>query len=382
MRKEIKIIGAAIGFRIVIYLFSVCVMAVFGDYANGITFSDFLEAWKRWDSSHYINIAENGYNGAVENGEHIFLVFYPLYPWLMRLLSHLIPDIRFCGILISVIGYAVGCLFFYRITEEEFGGETAGNALLFVSVFPFAFFFGSIATESLFFAISAGFFYALKKQKWGTAAFLGMLACMTKTQGLLLTIPVLVELFYAEKGFQIIKQKRWKDFLKKIIFPGCIAATMLFGFLIYLLINNAVEGDPFRFLYYQKNHWGNSLCPIWKTIKYVKENAAAGWFTSTGMSLWVPELLLFFVYIAVIAYGIYKKIRPMYLSYLLAFFALTYSSTWLLSAGRYTLNALPLFMLLGEAASKHEKAQTLAAVLSAMLMMIYMIGYYEWKQVM
>ena len=45
------------------------------------------------------------------------------------------------------------------------------------------------------------------------------------------------------------------------------------------------------------------------------------------------------------------------MAYLIAFFTLTYSSTWLLSAGRYTLNALPLFMLLGAFAAKHKKAK-------------------------
>ena len=380
--KEIRILGAAIGFRIAIYLLSVCVMAIFGDYANEITFSDFLEAWKRWDSYHYINIAQNGYSGAIENSEHIFLVFYPLYPWLMKFLSLLIPDIRFCAILISTICYAIGCLFFYRITEDEFGEASAENALLFISVFPFAFFFGSIATESLFFALSSCFFYYLKKHKWSKVAVFGMLACMTKTQGLLLTIPVLVELFCSERGLQILKQRKWKEFSKRLIYPGCIAATMLFGFLLYLFINYTVEGDPFRFMYYQKNHWGNSLCPVWKTIKYVKEYAATGWYTSTGMSMWVPELILFLIYIMAIVYGICKKVRPMYMAYLIAFFTLTYSSTWLLSAGRYTLNALPLFMLLGAFAAKHKKSKVPIAVLSGMAMMIYMIGYYQWKQIM
>ena len=63
--KEIRILGAAIGLRIAIYLLSVCVMAIFGDYANEITFSDFLEAWKRWDSYHYINMAQDGYSRAI-----------------------------------------------------------------------------------------------------------------------------------------------------------------------------------------------------------------------------------------------------------------------------------------------------------------------------
>ena len=70
------------------------------------------------------------------------------------------------------------------------------------------------------------------------------------------------------------------------------------------------------------------------------------------------------------------------MTYLSAILTLTYSSTWLLSAGRYTLNALPLFMLLGAFAAKHKKSKVPIAVLSGMAMMIYMIGYYQWKQIM
>lgn len=380
--EEIKIFGTAVAFRIIIYLLSVCVMAIFGDFSSEITFNDFLEAWKRWDSAHYINIAENGYSGAVENGEHIFLVFYPLYPWLLKTVSVLIGDIRMCGILISTVSYAVGCVFFYKITEKELNSDTAKNALVLLSIFPFAFFFGSIATESLFFALSGAFFYYLRKHKWGKVAFLGFLSCMTKTQGLLLTFPVLAELFYFKRGICLIKKRDWKSLFKRIIYQGCIAATMLFGFLIYLLINYIVEGDFFRFMYYQKNHWGNSLCPIWETSAYVKNNAVSGWYTSTGMSLWVPEMLLFGIYIAAIVYGICRKLRPMYMTYLIAFFVLTYSSTWLISAGRYTVNALPLFMLFGDFTSKHEKYKIPVMILSAMVMMIYMVGYYQWKQIM
>lgn len=380
--EEIKIFVTAAGFRIVLYLISVCVMAIMGDYPNGISFSDFLEAWKRWDSAHYLNIAENGYAGAIENGEHIFLVFYPLYPWLIKALSILIKDLRLCGIVISVISYGIGSVFLYKIVKSELGEKAAENALMLISVFPFAFFFGSIATESLFLAITAAFFYYLRKHDWQMAAFLGFLACLTKVQGLLLAFAVLVELFYFKRGIKLIRERKWKSFFKRIIYPGCIAALMLFGFGIYLFINYSVEGDPFRFMYYQRNHWGNGLCFPWETIGYVKDNALRNWNTSIGMSLWVPELLLFAVYILAIVYGFVRKLRPMYMIYLIVFFLLTYSSTWLISGGRYTLSALPVFMLAGDWTARHEKWKLPSVLFSAMLMIVYMIGYYSWKQIM
>lgn len=379
---EVKIFAGAVGFRIVVYFLSVCIMAILGDYANGITFSDFLESWKRWDSAHYINIAENGYAGAIENGQHIFLVFYPLYPWLMKIMSLFLKDIRLCGILISVISYGIGCVFFYKITKKEFGKKEAENALVLISIFPFAFFFGSIATESLFFAIATSFFYYLRKHRWNKVAFLGFLACLTKVQGLLLAFAVLAELLYFKRGIKLIKERKWKNFVCRIIYPGCVAAEMLLGFLVYLVINYVVEGDAFRFMYYQKNHWGNGLCFMGKTINYITQYVVNGWYTSTGMSLWVPEMILFSLYLIAIVYGVCKRIRPMYLTYLVVFFLLTYSSTWLISAGRYTLSALPAFMLAGKGMAECEKIRVPVMILSAMIFTIYMIGYYSWKQIM
>lgn len=82
-RTDIRIIASAVGIRLAVYLFSVCILIMFGQYTQPLTFSDFLNAWSRWDSPHYINIARYGYSGAVEDGKHLFLVFYPLLPWLM-----------------------------------------------------------------------------------------------------------------------------------------------------------------------------------------------------------------------------------------------------------------------------------------------------------
>ena len=46
----------------------------------------------RWDGNHYKNLVELGYAGYVENGQHLFLVFFPGYVWAVRLLRLLIPS--------------------------------------------------------------------------------------------------------------------------------------------------------------------------------------------------------------------------------------------------------------------------------------------------
>lgn len=380
--RESRIFFYAVFFRLGIYFLSVCMMALFGEYQSGITFDDFLEAWKRWDSVHYINIAQNGYQGAVENGQHLFLVFFPLYPWLMRAFALTGMDLRMAGIIISTVSYGVGSIYFDKVVCMEFDEKISENAALALAVFPFSFFFGAILTESLFFAVTTAFFYYLRKHDYLKVAMFGFLACLTRMQGALLILAVIAELFSSFHFLTLFLQKKWQEIWKKIIVPGIKCMPMILGIFIYLLINYEVEGDPFRFMYYQQNHWNHTIGTVWNCLSYIKENAVNSWYTSLGMSIWIPQLILFFVYMLALIYGIRKRLPLTYMTYLLSSFILTYSSTWLISGGRYTLTVFPMFMLEGKFLTEHQGCKNLILLLSMGLMMIYMIGYYQWKQIM
>ena len=225
--KSITIFVTSILFRLAIYLISVCVMGIFGDYQEGIGLSEFLEAWKRWDSTHYLNIAENGYHGAIENGQHLFLVFYPLYPWLIRALYYVVGDYRLAGLLISVVCYGVGNVYLYKLVRKEYGCEAAEKSVCYLAVYPFSFFFGAILTESLYFALLAMFFYRLRRHNWWDVTFLGFLLCMTKAQGILVTLSVFVELFYGYHGIALLKARKFRLFFKRVICPGLKCVPMI-----------------------------------------------------------------------------------------------------------------------------------------------------------
>lgn len=380
--RSFCIFGYAILFRLMLYLASVAMMAVVGDYPQGITFSDFLDAWKRWDSLPYLRIAENGYKGYQENGQFLDIVFYPLYPWLIRLTEVFVGEFRLAGLMVSTLCFGVGSVYFDKLVSEEFGQEIAENAYLALLAFPFAFFFGSIMTESLFFAVTAAFFYYLRKHKWWIVCIIGFFACLTKIQGILLTLAVIAELFCCYHGFTLLKEKKWKEFLGKVIGNGLKCVPMVGGVLVYLLLNYLVEGDAFRFMYYQEHHWNHTVGPVWNTVKYMKEYVEGGWYTSMGMGLWVPQYLLFFVSVIAIIYGFVKKLPPAYQVYLIAFTLVTYSSTWLISGGRYTLSAMPLFILAGRFYTEHKGAKRILIPFSFAIMMIYLVGYFQWKQIM
>ncbi|MEI3212396.1 MAG: hypothetical protein V8S42_08865 [Lachnospiraceae bacterium] len=64
--------------------------------------------------------------------------------------------------------------------------------------------FGAMLTESLFFSLTAMFFYYSKNKDYFEVAVVGFLACLTKNQGVFLIIAVIAELF--TKGTILIRE--------------------------------------------------------------------------------------------------------------------------------------------------------------------------------
>lgn len=380
--RSVRSFTYAVLFRILVCILSVCIMAMFGEYQE-ITLQNFLDAWTRGDSIHYLNIAQYGYSGVLEKGEHLLLVFFPLYPWVIRIVSLLVHNFQLAGILTSIVCFGIGNVYLDKIVCMEYNEEVSAHTRLLYAIYPFAFFFGSIHTESMFFAILTAFFYYLRVHKWWKVAITGFLACLTKVQGILLAFSVIAELMYYFHGLTLFKEKRWKLFFQRIIYNGLKCMPMIGGVIIYLYINYMVEGDFFRFMYYQNVNWSNRLCPVWHTITYLKYYALeyVGGDKQWVIGIWLPEFILFFVYIIVILYGFIKKQRIMYQVYFILFFLLTYSSTWLISGPRYSLSALPLFLLGGSFLSKHKRISWMVYVFLTMLMLVYMIGFYQGKPI-
>ena len=123
----VKVFLYALLFRIGIYIVGVVISMMFSEEI-GFTFSDFLSSWNRWDSQHYIDLASKGYADCVENGQHLFLVFFPLCPWLLKIIHFIIRDWQLAFIMLSTIAYCVGAVFFYICISEEYGKKTAQEA--------------------------------------------------------------------------------------------------------------------------------------------------------------------------------------------------------------------------------------------------------------
>ena len=375
--RLVSIVLSALLFRLAIYVIYFVVMIVFGDYSEGFTLGDYLAGWKRWDSGHYIDIADKGYTNCIEDGQHLMLVFLPLYPFLIKVINAVLGSYELSGLVVSTIGYAVGCVYFYRTLSNEYDEETAKYSLLALSVFPYGFFLGGIVTEGLFFGLSAAFLYYLQKDKYYAVAILGFLTCLCKLQGGFLAFVILAYLLKKGNIVELIKAKDFKGALKKIVLPGLKTVPMLLGIVVYLLINYSVEKDPFRFLYYQENHWNHKLGPIWNTFLYSLKNYLGYKFNQAGYVLWLPQVVLMLLGLIAVWYGVKCGMKLHHMVYLIVFYLVTFSSTWLISGGRYCLSILPLFMAEGIFLKKHPGARCGVLGVSLSLMIVYMIAYFK-----
>lgn len=142
-KKDIYyIFGVAIAFRIIVYLISTFIIRIFMDPNSVFDGGTFFAYWERWDAQHYIKLASQGYMNYTEGGQHLFLVFFPLYPFLVCIMNVVIGSYDAAAMIVSTLAYSAGCCFLYKMVAEDYNKSIAKKAVIYLSVFPFAFFFG------------------------------------------------------------------------------------------------------------------------------------------------------------------------------------------------------------------------------------------------
>lgn len=372
-----RIFGSAVLFRLTVALGSLLLYNMFHETAVGLT--ELPELWIRWDGTHYVKLVELGYAGYIENGQNLFLVFFPLYVWITRAVRLVLPNTAFAGMVVSFLCFGWGCVYLYRLAAEEYGEKKARRALALLCAFPFSFFFGGIMTESLFLLTTAAGLYHIRRHQWGRASLWGIAAALTRMQGVILIGAAIAELCNYEKPFAKRGEERIRarlGILKKL--P--LLCTPVLGSMGYLALNYYVTGDPFAFTVMQR-HWSQGFMWFPKVLTYLAKNAV-GWYNPvTRWEMWIPELILFPIF-ALLLWRSWRKHRSMLTLYGFVYFILNYCLSWLLSAGRYLSCGIPFFLFGAEELEDHPKLT--AGLLTAMglLQCVFLFRYLCWGQVM
>lgn len=370
VKMFIRIILLVIASRLVIYLIGYLGVMIFHNEAGGLIDS-FQQLWNRTDSPLYLNIARNWY---VNHGEDRFLiVFYPLYPILIRVLSYLIPDYFLAGLVISTFSLIIASIYLYQLVQLDFNEQVAYNSVIFLLIFPFSFFMGLVLSDSLFLALTVMTFYYMRKRKWFLAGLLGGLASLTRNFGILLLIPVGIEYLAATKLVQMIKAKNWRKIFSDFAHSGSDLLLIPFGQIIYLLINKLVTGDWFTFLTYQSRHWNHdvNLDILSGLTDYLK--MALIWKPTDAASLWIPQIVLVLAVVLMVFYAL-RKVRSSYLTYILVYLFTCLATTWLISGPRYLSGLFPIYIILA-LLSRNRMHNFMITLISILTLCCYTVAF-------
>lgn len=377
--RVIKVFCAALALRLFLLLIMfLCSMLSGGE--GGL--ESFPGKFSRWDAGHYINLIEKGYSGYQEDGRHLFLVFYPLYVWAARLVRLIIPNTVMAGLMVSLLSYAGGCCYVYKIAAKLLCPNAAKSALLLLSLYPHSFFFGLVMTEGLFLlTTSAACYYALER-RWLLYGLWGALAALTRMTGVLVIVMAAVELLSAlrplERPLGVSLKKALPGFLNKL--PALLMP--LLGSLAYLLLNWRVDGDPFAFRVHQ-GHWHQGGKWISGVLKYLWSYFWDNKADANGYAIWLPELVIFAASFGVLLLAVRKKnFPPSLLAYAFCYLVANYSLSWLLSAGRYMSCCFPLFLFAGGLLEGRESLREGICLGGAALTGVYLYAYLTGAQVM
>lgn len=329
-----------------------------------------MSSWERsTDIPHYIDIAKDGYVSDGTNAK--WIVFFPLYPYILRVVGGLFNEYFNVGSVLSMIFFAVGLYYLYKVTFLEYGKKVARKTIKYVVIFPASFFALLPMTEGLFIMLIAMFLYFMYMKKYFAACIVGFLAAFTRSAGVFLVAPFVAALYedFFSSGFN---KENFKAFFKKVPLVFIIPMATL----IYLYINYSLFGDPLMFTYYQTYYWNQGLGFYGNTIATLF-NYAVNVKNVLSYSLFIPELVI--SYFAIILCVMQGKRKLIYQTLSLSQVLYSLSAVWLLSAPRYMMPILPLSQTLALYSSNKLKdflITVLVLSMSAYLFYIYLTSSY------
>jgi len=292
-----------------------------------------LGVWQRWDTLWYLLIASRGY------APHDTSVFAPpLYPVLLRLAGDLLGgQYLLGGLIVSNLAYVLALGLFYRLAAWELDEATARRGVLYLALFPTAFFFLAGYAESLFLLVSVASFYAARRGYWDLAGAAGLLAGLARLPGFLLLIPLAVE-YVRQRGFSR-RLLSW-DLLGLMAVPVGMLAFMAY---VYSIVG--MDSPLAPFLVHSQRVHGHLTWPgqaLWDGV----------WVIVTGQFFYADVLdlaaMALFIALTIVAL---RRLPLAYGVYMVVSLGVILSKTGfpqpLESASRLVLPLFPGFMVLG-----------------------------------
>ena len=311
--------------------------------------------WNRWDATHYLTLAENGYSARATRCFRSSSI-RSTRGWCAG--SRLFAGVTFgAALLVSGVASICAGLLLRRLVELDQAAKVARLSVWFLLIFPTAYFLHIGYTESLFLALVLGCLLAARKQFWALAGTLGALACLTRANGLLLVPTLLVE---AWLQYRLTRRINWRWLW--------IAVTGL-GF---CGVSLAQLSRHRRSLHVFADHGGpvvQKITPPWVGIY-------DAWGRIPRFNL--QEGLLEFIFIVfsfLCTLWCWIKLRPSYAVWMTFNWLLITSTTYVVSVPRYCLTLFPIFIILAHLAAARPLAGRILTAISLLLLSLFAMKF-------
>jgi hypothetical protein len=293
-----------------------------------------VQAWVRWDSSWYADIARDGYWYAP--GRQSPVAFFPGYPLAMRAFISLGVNRFTAGFLVSLLCGPLAAWLFTRWAMKLANPRTAFLGGLLLVVYPFALYlYGAVYSDALLLVLVTGAFLCLEQDSILGATVLGAAATLTRPVAPAVVLGLLVR--------QIERRREQGAPLRPIDFLPLLSIAGLAAYMAFLWNR---FGDPLAFVHVQ---------------------SAPGWDQTPGLQTWLkvtwfhilfprvaPLVAVRLVGHALVALAALALAIPTrrylgwgYAIYVAAAVGLpTLSSKDFMGLGRYVLAAFPVFLTL------------------------------------
>jgi len=294
--------------------------------AHGLHYA-LLGIWERFDTLWFLRIAERGYD--LPAG----VVFYPLYPWLIRGLSGLTGPMA-AALLISTVA-----AFFYfwgllRLAQSEFPSTRPMRTLMLAATWPASFIFFAGYAEALAVALIVWSVVQARDERWVSASACAFAAGLARSPGTLAAVPLAIMAWRAPR------RERW---------PIALAPLGTLGYWFWL----RETGRPSMTAVYP-TYWRIEVASPWMTLWQAIRSLIDHPDSLVAISL--IALLLFFV-AGVVARRRMRMEDRCFSAAVIAHLLLRMCWPPLLGTPRYLLPVYPAYLTMGKWTEKMNRTR-------------------------
>jgi Gpi18-like mannosyltransferase len=364
-----KILGYTIGLfiltRIVLTITGI-ISIIYINHSSINGLSDIISIWTQYDGNFYTFISQYGYMAPASMlppaYTNLFMyAWFPLYPLMIHVLSFMIPT-QIAGLLISNVCLFVGCYYLFKLVTLDNDISTGIRAIKYFFLFPTAFVFSAMMSESLFIMLALMSFYYARKDKWHIVGCIGFLAGLTRSVGVFLLFP-LAFIYLQNRGYKLENIKA--DIL------GLLGPV--FGFFTYTVYCYLTIGFWTPFIFAQSTAFGNAVIPLYQLFKTLT-NFDGGYTGNPWITfIFINAVCTLIAITTLIVF--YKKIdTPMMIYGLLMIFVPLSSAGSIVSMTRYIIVAFPLFII----AAKLGEDRRTDLLLTSIFIVLQIIIMFMW----